>query len=107
MIRKVETFRSDVSDIRREDILNLIDYCKHVTTIFNDIAYKIVIDLEFPIPYKYYDGSKIITINSIQKVEITKDSTVEEIMKTIDKYKIKTFKQFAESEKLYKEELNC
>ena len=96
MIRKVETFRSDVSDIKREDILNLIDYCKHANIIFNGIYYEIVIDLEFPIPYKYYEGSKIITINNIRKVEITKDSTVEEIMKMIDNCIIKTVKQLYE-----------
>ena len=98
MIRKVETFRSDTADIKKEDIKNLIEYAKHVSIIYNDINYDIIVNFEFPLPFRYYDGSesKIVTVDCIQNIEITKDSKIEEIMEKIEKHKIKNKKQLNE-----------
>lgn len=98
MIRKVETFRSDTADIKKEDIKNLIEYTKHVSIIYNDINYDIIVNFEFPLPFKYYDWSelKIVIEDSIQNIEITKDSKIEEIMEEIEKRKIKSNKQLNE-----------
>jgi hypothetical protein len=98
MIRKVETFRSDTSDIKKEDIKNLIEYAKHVSIIYNDINYEIIVNFEFPQPFRYYKGSKskIVTVDCIQNIEITKDSKIEEIMENIEKRKIETKKQLNE-----------
>jgi hypothetical protein len=98
MIRKVETFRSDTSDIKKEDIKNLIEYVKHVYTIYNDINYEIIVNFEFPQPFRYYNvsKSKIVTVDCIQNIEITKDSKIEEIMENIEKRKIETKKQLNE-----------
>lgn len=98
MIRKVETFRSDTADIKKEDIENLIEYVKHVSIIYNDINYDIIVNFEFPLPFRYYNASelKVVITDYIQNIEITKDSKIEDIMEKIEKLKIKSKKQLNE-----------